>query len=91
MALLRQHEHVETLSCADQGLNHTHCIARMDIVVDVAMNKKQMALELRGDLRIGRDLIYECRISLLGNLLLHSVVGLAPPAVVDVVVVVSGT
>ena len=91
MALLRQHEHVETLSGADQSLNHTHRVTRMDIVVDIAMNKKQMALELRGDLRIGRDLINECSISLLGNLLLHSVVGLALPAVVDVVVMVSGT
>ena len=63
----------------------------MDIVVDVAMDKEEMSLEVLRDLRVGRDLVYEGRVALVADGLLDSVVGLALPAVVDRVVVVSGT
>ena len=65
MTLLRQHEHVETLSCADKCLSYTHRIARMDIVVDVSMYKEKVALEILRNLRICSDLVYECRVTLL--------------------------
>ena len=87
--LLRQHEHVESLSGPDQGVHYTCGVARMDIVVDVSMDEKKMALEVLRDFRIGADLIYEGRVSLLAYGLLYAMVGLAPPSVVDRVAVVS--
>ena len=91
MALIRQHKHVKALSSLDQGIDYTACICRMDVVIDLAMNKHKMSLEILGNLRIGCNLIVEGSISLLGNLLLHTVMSLAPPPVVDIIVMVSGT
>ena len=91
MALLWKHEHVKALSGTDESLDYTHCITRVDIVVDVSVYEKKMSLEILRDFRIGCDLVYEGGVSLLGNLLLDSMMGLAPPTVVDVVVVVSCT
>ena len=90
VALLRKHEHVETLAGAYESLDHAHRIARMDIVVYIAMNEEEMSLEILRDLRIGSDLVDECGVALLGNLFLDSVMSLAPPAVVDIVVMVAG-
>ena len=89
MPLLRQHEHVESLSGSDQGVHYAGRVARMDIVVDVSMDQEKMALEVLRDFRIGADLIYKGRVSLLAYGLLYAMVGLAPPAVVDRVVMVS--
>ena len=89
VSLLREHEHVETLSCPDQSVYDADCIARMDIVVDVSMDKEKMTFQILRDLRVCADLLDEGCVALLADGLLDSVVGLAPPAVVDGVVVVS--
>ena len=90
MALLRKHEHIETLACTDQGINYTNGITRVYIVVDVAMNEQQVTLQVLCNLRIGCNLVYKGSVALFRNLFLYAMVCFTPPAVVDVVVVVAG-
>ena len=89
MALAREDEHVETLVGADQGVDHADGVGRVDVVVDVAVHQHQMAFQVGGDLRIGLDAVDEGRVALV-DLLQDTVMLLAPPAVVDAVVVVAG-
>ena len=89
VTLLRQHEHVEAFVGADQGVDHTQRIARMHVVVDVAVHEQQVPLELACDLGVGAYVVDERRVSLFAHLLLDAVVRLAPPAVVDTVVMVA--
>ena len=89
VALLRQHEHIEAFVGADQGVDHTQRIARMHVVVDIAVHEQQVPLELACDLGVGTYVVDERRVALLAYLLLDAVVRLAPPAVVDAVVVVA--
>ena len=90
MSLLRQHKHVESLSGSDQGIDNPDCVSRMDIVIYVTMYKEKMALKVLRDLRISGDLVYEGGVTLVAHCLLDSVMGLAPPSVVDIVVMVAG-
>ena len=89
MALLRQHEHIEAFVGADQGVDYTQRIARMHVVVDIAVHEQQVALELACYLGVGAYVVDERRVSLFAHLLLDTVVRLAPPAVVDTVVMVA--
>ena len=89
VTLVRKHEHVEAFSCLDQRIDHSHCIAWMHIVIDVAVYEQEMSLEVLRDFRVGRYPVIECRVSLLADFLLDAMVGLAPPAVIDPVVMVS--
>ena len=61
----------------------------MHVVVDVAVHEQQVPLELACDLGVGAYVVDERRVALLAYLLLDAVVRLAPPAVVDAVVVVA--
>ena len=90
MALCREIEEIEALVGLDECVGHTDGIARMHIVVDIAVYEHQMSLEVAGDLRIGVYGVDECCIALLADGLFHAVMGFAPPAVVDAVVVVAG-
>ena len=89
MTLAREDEHIETLVGADQGVDHADGVGRVDVVVDVAVHQHQMAFQVGGDLRIGLDAVDEGRVALV-DLLQDTVMLLAPPAVVDAVVVVAG-
>ena len=91
VSLVRKHEHVETLACLDEGVDYTDGISRMYIIVDVTMNQEKVPLEVLRNLRVRSDLVVECGIALFCDFLLHDVMGLAPPAVIDVVVMVSCT
>ena len=90
VALLRKHEHIESLAGADQCVDHSHRVAWVDIVVDVAMDKEKMSLEVLRDFRVGCDLVDEGGVALRGDGFLDAMVRLAPPAVVDGVVMVAG-
>ena len=89
MALARQYEHVEALVGADEGIHDAIGVRRVDIVVDVTGDKQQAAPEVPRQLGVRRDTDGVGRVGL-GDLLADAVVLLAPPAVVDVVVVVAG-
>ena len=91
MTLVRKHKHIETLSSLDESIYNACSVTRMHIVIDITMNKKQMALKFRSNLRICADLVSECSIALLADLLLHTMVSLAPPAVIYTVVMVTCT
>ena len=45
MSLVREHEHVEALSCLYESVDHSCGVARMDIVVNVSVHEKKMSLE----------------------------------------------
>ena len=89
VALLRKHEHIEALAGTDEGIDYTHGVTRMHVVVDVTVDEQQVTLQVLRNLRIGRNLIHEGSVALFSNLFLHTMVSFAPPAVVDVVVVVT--
>ena len=91
VSLLRKDEHIEAFVGADEGLDDTHGVSRMYIVIDITVDKEKMSLEVSGDFRISGDLIDESGVTLVGNDLLHTMVSLTPPTVIDVIVVVSGT
>ena len=91
VALLRKEQHVKTLSGTDQGICHTQRIARMDIVVDVTMYEHQMTFQSACDLFVRLDVVDESRITLFADHFLHAMMRLAPPTVIDAVIMVSGT
>ena len=91
VALFWEDEHIEALACTDQCVDHTDGVARVHVVVDVAMNEEQVTLEVLGNAWVGLDLIYESSVAFGCYFLLDTMVSLAPPAVVDVVVVVACT
>lgn len=62
----------------------------MHIVVHVSVYEKQVALEIFHEVLIHVYAVVECGISFSRYVFLDTVVSLAPPAVVDTVVVVSG-
>ena len=88
VALAGEDEHVETLVGADEGIDDTDRVRRMHIVVDITVHEHEVALQVGGNLRIGLDGIYEGCVACL-DLLFDSVMLFAPPAVVDVVVMVA--
>ena len=89
MALLGQHEHVEALTGTDEGIDDAQGVAGVYVVVDVTMDEHEVTLQAAGNLWIGGDAIRECRVVLL-HFLLDAMMRLAPPTVVDAVVVVAG-
>ena len=91
MALLRQKQHIEAFSGPDQGVCHTQRITRMDIVVDVTMYEHQMTFQPTCDLFVRLDVVDESRIPLFADHFLHTMMRLAPPTVIDAVIMVSGT
>lgn len=91
MTLSGEYKELKALISLDQGIRHTDCVAGVDIVVDVSGDKHEMTFETGSKLRVCVNLIYESCVSFLCHSLLHSMVGLTPPTVIDAVVVVSGT
>ena len=91
VSLSRKHQHIKSFSGTDKSLNDSHSIAGMHIIVNIPVDQKKMAFKICSNFRIGSDLIDKRCISLLGHLFLHAVMSLAPPAVVDIVVVIAGT
>ena len=91
VALFWEDEHIEAVACTVQSIEHTDGVARVHVVVDVAMNEEQVALEVLGNAWVGLDLIYESSVAFGCYFLLDTMVSFAPPAVVDVVVVVACT
>ena len=89
VALCRQIEHIETLVCTNQSIHYARCISGVNVVVNLAVNEQQVALQLLGNLGVTANLIDECSVTLLAHLLLYAVVSLAPPTVVNLVVVVT--
>ena len=83
-------EEIETLVGVDEGICHADGVARMHVVVNVAMHEHKMPFEVACNLGIRADFIYERRVAFFIHFFLDSVVRLAPPTVVNPVVVVSG-
>ena len=63
----------------------------MDIVVDVTMYEHQMTFQPTCDLFVRLDVVDESRITLFADHFLHAMMRLAPPTVIDTVIMVSGT
>ena len=57
VSLLGQEEHVEPFACADEGIDNSERIPRVDIVVDIAMYQHQVSFQLLGDLFVRLDVI----------------------------------
>ena len=89
MPLARQEEYIEAFVRPDEGIDDPDGVGRMNIVVHVARAEQEMTFQILCQLRVGLDVIYECGIPVF-DFLLDSVVLLAPPSVVDAVVVVAG-
>ena len=90
VALAGEDEHVEAFARPDERIDDAEGVGRVDVVVDVAVHEEQVALEARGYLGVGGDFVGKSGVALLGDDFLDAVVGLAPPAVVDAVIVVAG-
>ena len=91
VALRRQVEHIETLVSANQSIHYARCISGVNVVVNLAVNEQQVALQLLGNLGVAADFVNKCGVALVVNLLLYAVVSFAPPAVVNLVIVVTRT
>ena len=89
VSLLRQHEHIKSLTRSDKGVNNPDSVAGMNIIIDVAMYKQKMSLQILRNLRICSDLVDEGSVTLVAHRFLDSMMGLAPPAVVYVVVMIA--
>ena len=91
VALRGQVEHIETLVGANQCIYYTRCISGVNVVVNLAVNEQQVARQLLGNLGVAADFVNKCGVALVVNLLLYAVVSLAPPTVLNLVVVVTRT
>ena len=91
MTLGGEHEHVKAFVGVDEGMNNTLGITRVNVVVDVAVNEHETTFEILGDFGVCLDRVDKCSVTFFRYFFFHTVVGLAPPAVIDVVIVVTGT
>ena len=89
VTLCRQIQHIEALVCANQSVCHARRVSWVNIVVNLTVNKHLMPLQTTCQLGVTADSVNECSVALVAHLLLYAVVCLAPPAVVDSVVVVT--
>ena len=89
MALAGEEEEVEAFIGLDERVGQPDRVARVDVVVDVAGRQEQVALEVLGDLGVLLDGVLELDGVVFVDHFLDPVVLLAPPAVVDVVLVVA--
>lgn len=89
VALAGNEQHIETFPSFDQFINDDNGIGGVDVIIHIAMNQEQMALQVLRQLLVGRDLALERDISSLVGDLVHAMVLLAPPTVVDVVVMIT--
>ena len=83
-----QHEHVEALVRLDQRIGQAIRVRRVHVVVDVAGDQHQVALQVLRQLRVLLDVVLEGDLAVLLDFL-DAVVLLAPAVVVDVVLVVA--
>ena len=88
MTLAREDEHIETLVRTNEGIDYANSVRRMNVIVDVAVHEHQVSFQVGSYLRISLDRVNKCGISC-SYLLLDSVMLLAPPSVINVVVMVS--
>ena len=99
VALAWENHSLETLVGAYEGVNHACGVGRVYVVVHITCNQHEVTLETACELLICADVVRECGVALndtvltglLLYVLLDTMVLLAPPVVVDAVVVVSGT
>ena len=88
VALSREKQHIETLVRADKCIHYTQGAARVYILVDVTVYEQEVTLKALCKLVVRRDMVLENSLAIT-LYLADTVVLLAPPAVVDVVVVVT--
>ena len=91
MTLPRKNQHLETLISPDQSIHNTDRIRIMDIIIDITMYKHQMTFQLLNNFGIRSYFINKSSISFFRNDLFHAMMCLAPPTVINPVVVVPGT
>lgn len=89
VALSGQYKQVKTFVGSDQGIDNPDSVARMHIVVHVTGHKQKVALEILHDVLVLVDRVGEGSVAFCGNLLKDSVMLLAPPSVIDGVVMVA--
>ena len=88
MTLSGEDEHIEPLVRTNEGIDYSNSVRRMNVIVDVAVYEHQVSFQVGSYLRISLDRVNKCGISC-SYLLLDSVMLLAPPSVINVVVMVS--
>ena len=89
VTLCWQIEHIETLVGANQSIHHARGVTWVYVVVNLAVYQHQMTLQVACNLWVALDAVKECCVALVIHLLLHAVVSLAPPAVVNLIIVVT--
>ena len=78
VALLRENKQVETLVGTDEAIDDAEGIARVNVVVDIAVNEHEVALELAGYLGVSLDAVHERSVAFSAYFLLDTVVRFAP-------------
>ena len=99
VALAGEYKHLKAFVGADESIHYACGVGRVNVVVHVACHQQQVSLEAACKLLVGTDVVRECGVALndtllvclLLDILLYTMVLLAPPVVVDTVVVVAGT
>ena len=89
VTLARQQEHIEALVSTDKSVYNTQGTTWVNVLVDIAVNEEEVTLEALCEFVVSRDVVLEDGLAILLNLA-DTVVLLAPPTVVDVVIVVTG-
>ena len=69
VSLSRKHKHLETFVGSDKGVNNSDGVTRVYVVVNVTVDKKQVAFKVLGKLLVGVDAVFEsCKVNKLGKL-----------------------
>ena len=90
MALTGDEQHVEALPSLDQFIHDNDGVGGVYVIIYIAMNQEQMAFQVLRQLLVGGNLAFKRDVARLVGDLLHAMMLLAPPTVVDVVVVITG-
>ena len=88
VTLTRKQQHIEALIRANQRIHNAESTARVYVLVDIAVYEQQVTLKARCKLVVSRDVILKDSLAILLHLA-DTVMLLAPPAVVDIVIVVT--
>src|SRR5690606_23949537 len=86
-----QQDKIESFVCFDEGVHHSDGVGRVNIVIYIAGNNKELFFKVFGKLTVFVDVIDKGSISFFCYLLLYAMVSFRPPTVVYVVFMVSST
>ncbi len=90
MALAGEYEEVKALIGMDQCFSHTERTGVVHVVVDVTGRQEQVSFQVRREIGVLLDVVFEGDVAFIVDDFLETVVCLRPVTVRDVVVVVAG-